>query len=86
MPGRLDATPTFKAPNTDAESKVLSCSFETRGGEQAGPLLYLSELWFDGLPTIYLNGNTVGYHRDASSQRVLLDWSGETGRFDIEVR
>jgi endoglycosylceramidase len=85
-PYALAVPGTLLSHHFDPEAQVLSFSFETQGDEQAGPLLYLPEFWFDGLPTIYLNGSTVGYERDASSQRVLLDWSGETGRFDVEVR
>ena len=40
------------------------------------PLLYLPEVWFDELPTTRVKGNVVGYERDATSQRVLLEWEG----------
>ncbi len=80
VPGTM-LTQTF-----DPDTRVLSFSFESRGSEQAGPLLYLPEVWFAELPTIRINGRVVGYERDASSQRVLLDWAGETGRFDVVVQ
>ncbi len=80
VPGTM-LTQTF-----DPDTRVLSFSFESRGSEQAGPLLYLPEVWFAELPTIRINGSVVGYERDASSQRVLLDWAGETGRFDVVVQ
>jgi len=85
-PYALAVPGTLLTQHFDPEERVLSFSFETKGGEQGGPLLFLPELWFDGLPTIYLNGNMIGYEWDGSSQRVLLDWSGETGRFDVVVR
>lgn len=80
VPGRL------LAHNFDPETKVLTFSFESQGNEQEGPLLYLPELWFDDSPTILVNGNSIGYERDIASQRVLLDWDGQEGKFDIEVR
>lgn len=73
------------AHNFDPDTRVLSFSFESKGTEQGGILLYLPELWFDGVPTITVNGNTIGYERDASSQRALLDLDIQQGRFDVEV-
>ena len=70
----------------DPDTKILSVSFEAQGGELAGPLLYLPDTWFDQLPAISINGSTVGYERDASSGRVLLEWSGASGTFELEVR
>jgi hypothetical protein len=77
---------TMISHNFDSEKAVLSFSFETEGDERVGPLLYLPAAWFDSLPTILINGNTVGYERDVSSQRVLLDWDSQKGIFNVEVR
>lgn len=79
VPGKL------LAQNFDPDTRVLSFSFESTGNEQGGVLLYLPELWFGGLPTILVNGNTIGYERDASSQRALLNLDAQQGRFDVEV-
>jgi endoglycosylceramidase len=85
-PYALAVPGTLLSQSFDPDTGVLAFSFEVQGSEQAGPLLYLPEVWFAELPTIRVNGNVVGYQRDTSSQRVLLDWSGETGRFDVVVR
>ncbi|CAA0079587.1 Uncharacterised protein [Halioglobus japonicus] len=71
--------------NFDPQTKVLEFSFEATGNERAGVLLYLPELWFDGLPTILVNGSTIGYERDSSSQRALLDFDIQPGTYSIEV-
>ncbi len=84
-PYALAVPGTLLTHNFDPETKVLSFSFEAKGGEMGGPLLYLPESWFGDLPTIVVNGNTVSYERDVTTQRVLLDWDGQKGKFDIEV-
>lgn len=76
---------TLLTHNFDPDSRVLSFSFEANGNEQGGALLYLPDLWFQGPPTIVVNGNSIGYERDAESERVLLDIDLEPGRFDVEV-
>lgn len=76
---------TLLAQNFDTDTRVLSFSFESTGNEQGGVLLYLPELWFDGLPTILVHGNTIGYERDVSSQRALLNLDIQQGTFDVEV-
>jgi hypothetical protein len=80
VPGRL------LAHHFDPVSNVLTVSFEAQGDEQAGPLLFLPEIWFKAPPTITLNGRSVGYERDTASQRVLLDWEGQVGRFDLVIK
>jgi hypothetical protein len=73
------------AHNFDPDTRVLTFSFEATGNEQGGALLHLPEYGFEARPTILVNGATVGYGRDASSQRVLLDLDIQPGRFDVEV-
>lgn len=85
-PYALAVPGTLLAQSFDPDNRLLAFSFESQGSEQAGPLLYLPEAWFDELPTIRVNGNVVGYERDAMSQRVLLDWEAEAGRFDVVVQ
>ena len=85
-PYALAVPGTLLAQSFDPDNRLLAFSFESQGSEQAGPLLYLPEVWFDGPPTIRVNGNVVGYERDARSQRVLLEWQAEAGRFDVLVQ
>ena len=79
VPGKL------RSHSFDPDKRVLAFSFESTGSERGGVLLYLPELWFEELPTIRVHGNTVGYQRDATSQRVLLDLELEPGSVDVEV-
>ena len=71
--------------NFNPATKILTFSFEAQGGESGGPLLFLPEVWYQELPTILINGQSVGYERDSQSQRVLLDWRGQSGTFNVEV-
>lgn len=73
---------TLVTYNFDPDTRVLSFAFESNGNEQGGALLYLPDLWFQGPPTILVNGNNIGYERDALSERVRLDL--ERGRFDTD--
>ena len=89
---RLFSTPyvqavpgTLVTHNFDPDTGVLAFSFEATGKERGGAQLYLPELWFPDPPTILVNGNSVAYERDPSSQRVLLDLDLEPGRIDVEV-
>ncbi len=89
---RLFSTPYAQAvPGTlvthkfDFDTGVLAFSFEATGNEWGGAQLYLPELWFPDSPTILVNGNSVAYERDPSSQRVLFDLNLEPGRVDVEV-
>jgi hypothetical protein len=79
VPGKL------LSHNFDPQTRVLSFSFESKGDEQGGALLYLPERSYNGLPTIMVNGSTVGYERDASTQRVLLALDIQPGTYTVEV-
>ena len=69
----------------DPDTSVLTFSFAATGSERGGVLLYLPERWFDGLPTIKVNGSTIGYERDSSSQRALLELDIQPGTYTVEV-
>lgn len=79
VPGKL-LSHTFD-PGTGA----LTFAFEATGSERGGMLLYLPELWFDGLPTVLVNGSSVGYERDSSSQRALVALDIQPGTYRVEV-
>lgn len=96
---RTDAFVTFSPPHVqavpghfvemswDPESRVFEATFEARGGETAGPLLYLPRSWYPEGIDLTLDGEPIAMESlEDVGGRKLMPWSSDrSGRHVLRM-